>query len=106
MAAGREQQSWSGDLPPWKPEPVACVTLRVEPLDGGARLIVDQVGWDGVVGRENLQGWFASQVLGSLLVAMAPQAVADWFTDRRARRPWGASALAIYVDPLYHWPEF
>jgi SAM-dependent methyltransferase len=31
---------------------------------------------------------------------------AKWLTDRRARRPSGAQARAVYRDPLYHYPNF
>lgn len=36
----------------------------------------------------------------------APAGLGDWLTDRRARRPAGAQARAVYRDPLYHYPNF
>src|SRR5690242_15085793 len=38
--------------------------------------------------------------------ATAPVAFGDWLTDRRARRPSGANARAIYGNPVYHYPNF
>lgn len=61
----------------------------------------------GLVGDPGeLAGWFASQVAAPLLQATAPVSLGNWLTDRRARRPSGAQARAVYRDPLYHYPNF
>ena len=57
-------------------------------------------------GGGELAGWFVSQAMAPLLRAAGPEAVGDWVTDRRARRPSGAQAREVYADPLYHWPNF
>ena len=57
-------------------------------------------------GASSLAGWFASEVAAPLLRAAAPQAIGDWITDRRARRPSGAGARTAYRDPVYHYPNF
>ena len=51
-------------------------------------------------------GWFAGELVAPLLAAMSPQRLGDWLTDRRARRPTGPQARAIYRDPIYHRPNF
>lgn len=39
-------------------------------------------------------------------IAIGPEGLGDWITDRRARRPSGSQARATYRDPLYHYPNF
>lgn len=92
---------------PWEPDRVTELELRVEPIDGGARINVHHRGLGGVLaGASELTGWFASQLVAPFLAATAPDAMGDWITDRRARRPSGAESRAIYRDPLYHYPNF
>ncbi len=91
----------------WAPEEVTEVELRLEPLDGGARLVVEHHGWGGLVGDAGeLAGWFAGEIAAPLFCATAPRALGEWITDRRARRPSGAQARTFYRDPLYHYPNF
>lgn len=92
----------------WSPETKTSVEIAVEAIDEGTRVVVAQRGWDRVVSDrdQDLLGWFAGAIARSLLTASAPVAVGDWLTDRRARRPQGAAARAIYRDPLYHRPLF
>lgn len=91
----------------WKPEEVTEVEVRFEPIDGGTRLSLSHRGWGGLVGDAGeLVGWFASAVAAPFLQAMAPRGFGNWLTDRRARRPAGALARAVYRDPLYHYPNF
>lgn len=92
---------------PWEPDLVTELELRVEPVDGGARVSVDHRGLSGLLtSAGELTGWFASQLAAPFLAATAPDAMGDWITDRRARRPSGAESRAIYRDPLYHYPNF
>jgi len=91
----------------WDASESTNVELRFEPIDGGARVVLEQRGWGRLIGDgAELTGWFAGEVLGPLLRATAPRALGDWVTDRRARRPSGAQSRAVYRDPLYHYPNF
>ncbi len=63
--------------------------------------------WGRLVGDgSELAGWFAHEVAAPLLQATGPTRFGDWLTDRRARRPSGRQARAIYRDPVYHRPNF
>ena len=91
----------------WEPEETTEVQLRFEPADSGTRVTLEHRGWGRLIGAaEELAGWFASEVAAPLFRAMAPAALGDWITDRRARRPSGVSARRVYRDPLYHYPNF
>lgn len=91
----------------WKLDEVSTVALRLEPIDGGTRAVLEQRGWGGLTGSaQELAGWFAGEAMAPLLRATAPTALGDWITDRRARRPSGAQARAVYRDPTYHYPNF
>ena len=91
----------------WKPEEVTEVEVRLELVDGGTRVTLSHHGWGGLIGEPSeLAGWFASAVAVPLLQATAPAGFGNWLTDRRARRPAGAQARAVYRDPLYHYPNF
>jgi SAM-dependent methyltransferase len=91
----------------WALEELTEVEVKFERVDGGTRLVLEHRGWGGLIGDANeLTGWFAAEVAAPLLRATAPQAVGEWLTDRRARRPSGAQARATYRDPLYHYPNF
>ena len=92
---------------PWEPDHVTTVDLRVEAIDGGARITLEHRGWGRLLGGPDEQtGWFAGEVVARLLRAAAPAAFGDWLTDRRARRPSGALSRDVYRDPLYHYPSF
>lgn len=91
----------------WAFDETSELEIRVEPREPGARLTVEQRGWGGLLGDASERtGWFASAVVAPFLGAMAPEALGDWLTDRRARRPTGAAGRASYRDPLYHYPGF
>ncbi len=91
----------------WAPGEATEVEVRAEPSDGGTRLVVEHRGWGGLIGdASELAGWFAGEVVAPMLRATSPRAFGDWLTDRRARRPGGAQARAVYRDPLYHYPNF
>src|SRR5579862_6236727 len=91
----------------WNPEEETEVEMRLEQIDGGTRVTLSHRGWGRLVGDPGeLAGWFAGAVAAPLLQAMAPASFGNWLTDRRARRPSGAQARAVYRDPLYHYPNF
>jgi SAM-dependent methyltransferase len=101
----RMRLAWQGA--PWAAAAPATLELRAEPVDGGARVTVELGDWGAAIGDAgDLLGWFAGAAAGPLLRSAAPAALGDWITDRRARRPSGPSARAIYRDPLYHYPNF
>jgi SAM-dependent methyltransferase len=90
-----------------KSDEVTDVEVRLEPVDGGTRVTLEHRGWGGLIGDSNeLAGWFASAVAAPFLQATAPAGFGNWLTDRKARRPSGAQARAVYRDPLYHYPNF
>ncbi len=91
----------------WKTEEVTNIEVRFEPVDSGTRVTLEHRGWGGLIGDPGeLTGWFASAVAAPFLQATAPVCLGNWLTDRRARRPSGAQARAVYRDPLYHYPNF
>jgi SAM-dependent methyltransferase len=91
----------------WKPEEVTNVEVRFEAVDGGTRVTVEHRGWGGLIGGPSeLAGWFTEAVVSPFLQTTAPQGFGNWLTDRRARRPSGELARAVYRDPLYHYPNF
>ncbi len=92
---------------PWAEDEPARLELRAEPAGPGTRLVLELRGWGAVAGDAgDLVGWFASEVAAAVVAAATPDAVGDWITDRRARRPSGPGARAIYRDPLFHYPNF
>jgi SAM-dependent methyltransferase len=87
----------------WALEDVTEVEIRAD----GERIRVEHRGF----GRqfwsdEDVVGWFADEVAGSVLAASAPQRFGDWLTDRGARRPFGIPARRDYKDPSHHRPSF
>lgn len=93
--------------PPWRPGAPAELELKVEPVAGGCRVVVEQRRWTPLLGDATEQGaWFASEIVARLLATMAPRALGDWETDRAARRPAGVRARGIYGQPVYHIPNF
>ena len=97
--------AWSA--PPWETGKGTAIELRLRPAKGGTRVKLVHRGWGAAVGgKAELTGWFAGEVVAPLLKATAPNALGDWITDRRARRPEGAEARKTYGDPIYHDPGF
>ena len=100
----------------WEPDWAEGITVeletRFEPAESGTRITVELRGWDEAV--ESVTGpdereraaWFAEHVVAPLARAGATEALADWMTDRIARRPTGARAREIYRDPEDHKPGF
>jgi len=97
--------AWSA--PPWESGRGTAIELRLRPVKGGTRVTLTHRGWGAAVGgKAELAGWFAGEVVAPLLAATAPNALGDWITDRRARRPTGAQARKTYGDPIFHYPNF
>lgn len=92
----------------WAPDEVTEIELRFEAIAGGTCVTVEHRGWGGLPGDHGneLAGWFAGEVAAPLLSTMGPTGFGDWLTDRRARRPAGSQARAVYRDPIYHRPNF
>lgn len=91
----------------WDPEEATSVAITIEPTSAGTRIAIEQRGFGGSLGSwDEIAGWFARELGASLLEATAPLAFGEWLTDRRARRPSGEQARAIYADPLFHRPNF
>jgi len=92
---------------PWQPGEVTELQIRFESQAGGTRVELEHRGWGRLLGGEaETAGWFAGAALAPLMRGMMGQGLGDWITDRRARRPGGASAVSVYRDPLYHYPGF
>lgn len=83
------------------------IEIRFRQVPAGTEVTVDATNWVGAIGPiGDISGWFASQIAAPLIAALSPAKVADWVTDRVARRPSGRRARANYGDPLYHYPSF
>jgi SAM-dependent methyltransferase len=96
--------SWQ--LTTWEPQKSSSIEILFRPIEGGTEVSVEHRGFDGVLSVIDTLGWFAAETIAPFLRATAPDAIGDWITDRRARRPFGAEARDIYRDPLYHYPNF
>lgn len=91
----------------WEPEEITEVELQFQPVNGGTRVTLEHRGWGRLIDNpEEITGWFAGEVAAPFLRVITPAVFGDWITDRRARRPSGAQARAVYRDPLYHYPSF
>jgi SAM-dependent methyltransferase len=91
----------------WQTEEVTEVEMRFEPIAGGTRVTVEHRDWGGLIGDPGeMAGWFTRTIVTPFLQATTPRGFGNWLTDRRARRPSGAQARAVYRDPLYHYPNF
>jgi len=91
----------------WEPAQSAEVDLRFLPAEGGTKIQFELRQWGRQLGDPSeVEGWFATEILGGALQSISPKGLGDWITDRRARRPSGASSRAVYRDPLYHYPSF
>jgi SAM-dependent methyltransferase len=91
----------------WAPDEISQMELRLEARPTGTQVVVEHRGWERMIGDPGeLTAWFARQLLAPWFRVVAPRALGDWITDRRARRPSGAAARAAYRDPLYHYPNF
>jgi SAM-dependent methyltransferase/uncharacterized protein YqgV (UPF0045/DUF77 family) len=93
---------------PWDPAQRVEVEIRFEARATGCRIAVEHRGTDRLWAEDPAEwtGWVAGAVVAPFLRTIAPSALGDWITDRRARRPSGPGARSIYVDPIYHRPNF
>ena len=91
----------------WDPAGFIEAEMRVDSAERGSRITLELRGLGDVLGgAEETMGWFAGEVMTSLMGAISPAAFGDWFTDRYARRPSGTQSRNTYADPLYHYPNF
>lgn len=91
----------------WEPEMTTEIEFLFEPADGGTHLRIAHHNWGALIGNgDEIAGWFTSALAAPFLQAMTPEALGDWITDRKARRPSGGQSRAFYGDPLYHYPSF
>jgi len=93
---------------PWGGSTEGTVRVHFGEDGTGCRVSWSLERWAGLFGDSPaaLADWAAADLLPSVLARLVPEAVGDWFTDRKARRPGGAQARAIYRDPTFHWPNF
>jgi SAM-dependent methyltransferase len=93
---------------PWKQDEKADVEVRFEVAHEGTRVTLEVRGWGGLFADDgrDLTAWFGSGVLAPLFRAISPEALGNWLTDRRVRRPTGPAARTTYADPTFHWPNF
>ncbi|MGH3097608.1 MAG: methyltransferase domain-containing protein [Streptosporangiales bacterium] len=98
---------------PWQPEADTETDFTFEETADGTRVSVQHRRWDAVVaasmgveeeigGWQEALGWFTGQVVAPFVAAASPRRLADWLTDRIARRPTGLLARAVYADPIEH----
>jgi SAM-dependent methyltransferase len=91
----------------WEPAEVTEVEFRFQPVDIGVEVTIEHRRWGGLIGESHdIASWFASEIAAPFLYASSPEALGDWITDRRARRPSGPQSRAFYRDPLFHYPSF
>src|SRR5436309_2601426 len=77
--------------------------LTLRPTRDGAILELRRLD---TVDEDNEAGWVGEFVLAPLVQSLEHGAVADWITDRWARRPTGSAAREGYRDPAHHRPSF
>jgi SAM-dependent methyltransferase len=92
----------------WQPGSAVELEIRFDPHGTGTRLELEQRGAGPLFAgdAEEWTGWVASAVLAPLVRSGAPSSLGDWVTDRRARRPSGPGARAVYGEPIFHLPNF
>lgn len=98
---------------PWQPQVDTETEFAFDATAGGTRVRVQHRRWDAAVaasmgveeeigGWQEALGWFTGEVVAPFLAAASPPRLADWLTDRIARRPTGLLARAVYADPIEH----
>ena len=92
----------------WEGETRSRLVIAFKPRGRGTTVTIEFKDWGRVIGDDKgeLLGWFASEIVGPLFSASAPNRLGDWITDRRARRPSGALSRGVYKNPVHHWPNF
>lgn len=82
------------------------VEIRFESIDGGTRASILSFVSNPLIGDSEAAGWFATEFASPFILSTMPARSEDWITDRRARKPSGPQARAVYREPLYHYPNF
>lgn len=92
----------------WARSRAVTVRVRVGRHPGGTVATLEVDGWSKVIAAHDggALDWFAGTLLPVVVRELTPASFGDWVTDRLARRPSGAAAVANYRDPTYHWPNF
>jgi SAM-dependent methyltransferase len=99
--------AWEHEANTAGPPPRLCV--RIEAERTGTAITVEHTGGTGLRGtprEEQELGWVASEIVGPLLLAIAPARLVEWADDRWGRRPSGPTSKARYKEPIYHLPGF
>ena len=91
----------------WEPDEMTEIEFLFKEIDGGTQLRLEHHSWGRLIGESGeIVGWFASEIAAPFLRAMAPEALGNWITDRKTRRPSGTQSRVFCRDPLYHYPNF
>lgn len=92
----------------WTEGPVVTVRIRCDDDPLGSMIAFEVEGWEEAVGSssDDLADWGVGTLVPAVLHELAPSALGDWITDRKARRPSGEGSSTVYRDPTYHWPNF
>jgi ubiquinone/menaquinone biosynthesis C-methylase UbiE len=92
----------------WEPDITSRLLVTFKPNNGGSSVVFENEGLERVLGDDagELLGWVTGEAIAPLVSASAPKRLGDWITDRRARRPSGATSRGVYVNPTHHWPNF
>ena len=98
---------WTAEATAAGPPP--RMRLRCESAGAGTAISVEHTGGTELRGtprEEQELGWVVSEVVGPLLLALAPARLLEWADDRGGRRPSGPTSKARYREPIYHLPGF
>ena len=98
----------------WDPEvdgsgPPSSLAIRCRPEGRGTTVLVEYSGGTRLRGsprEEQELGWLTAEIVGPLLLSIAPGRLVEWADDRWGRRPSGPSSRALYREPIYHLPGF
>jgi SAM-dependent methyltransferase len=96
----------------WDSNDSTTLRVRFEPVGHGKRvgtkITVENEGWGKLLGDRGpkLSEWFEDEIVTHFLKETSPKRFTSWLTDRRARKPTGASARTSYRDPTHHRPGF
>jgi SAM-dependent methyltransferase len=96
--------------PKWDAEGQAItIQWSARAVSGGTQILVE-IPWSLAAGRlrepGELEGWFASEIVGRVFQALDPESFTQWFIDRVARSPTGERSRENYAEPIYHLPNF
>ena len=99
--------AWDRD--PSGPGAPSRLSVRCRADGRGTAVLVEHTGgarWRGAPRAEQELGWFATEVVAPLLLAIAPARLVEWADDRGGRRPSGPTSQRYYKEPVYHLPGF